>query len=238
MLLQLFAGGDLRQALLGVFLIIPSVILALSFHEAAHGYIAYKCGDRTAFNLGRLTLNPLKHLDPVGTLAMLILGFGWAKPVPINPRNFKNPKNGMALTALAGPVTNLILGALGSLLVAVTALGMFLLNASATLPQSSWIPNALRVLYNFFYYFGYVNILLAVFNMLPIPPFDGSRIFSVILPSKYYFRIMRYERQIMIGIFVVLLFCSYVLNFSPFSFLASRLYDLFLDGAVWLINLF
>ena len=238
MLLQLFSGGDLRQALLSVLLVIPSIILALSFHEAAHGYAAYKLGDRTAFNLGRLTLNPIKHLDPIGSVCMLVFGFGWAKPVPVNPRNFRNPKNGMAITALAGPATNLVLGAVSSILVVVTRVLIYRHHQSASAVSSGLnLGDALSVLYLFFYYFGYVNILSAVFNMLPIPPFDGSRIYSVFLPPKLYFKLMRYERQIMIGILVALFFCSYVLNFSPISLATSSIYNLLIGGATALVNL-
>ena len=113
MLFSLLNGGDPRSVAISILLTLPTILIALSAHEAAHGYIAYKLGDRTAFNLGRITLNPFKHLDPIGALCMLVCGYGWAKPVPINARNFKDPRKGMALTALAGPVTNLILGTIG-----------------------------------------------------------------------------------------------------------------------------
>ena len=109
------AGADVRQVLPQIALIAICVLFALTFHECAHGFIAYKLGDPTARNLGRLTLDPVKHLDPIGTLCMLLFGYGWAKPVPVNSRYFKKPKRDMALTAIAGPVSNLILSFFGLL---------------------------------------------------------------------------------------------------------------------------
>ena len=122
MLLDILSGNTSREAILQLILAIPCIIIALSFHEAAHGYAAYKMGDPTARNLGRLTLNPAKHLDLIGCLCMLIMGYGWAKPVPINTRYFRNQKKGMAITALAGPVTNFILGFVGLLLFRIAML--------------------------------------------------------------------------------------------------------------------
>ena len=116
MLFDILAGGNIRSILISLLLTLPVILIALSFHEAAHAFVAYKMGDRTAFNLGRVTLNPAKHLDLYGSLWMLVFGYGWAKPVPINARNFKDPKKGMALTAIAGPAMNLILGILGTLI--------------------------------------------------------------------------------------------------------------------------
>ena len=113
MLLDLLTANDPKQLIISILLTVPIVMISLSVHEAAHAYIAYKMGDPTARNLGRLTINPMKHLDLVGSLMMLFVGYGWAKPVPINTRYFKNPKKGMALTALAGPVSNLILAFIG-----------------------------------------------------------------------------------------------------------------------------
>ena len=114
MLFNILNGG--REGLITALLCLPVILFSLSFHEAAHGYVAYKLGDPTARNLGRLTLNPMKHLDPFGALAMLLIGFGWAKPVPIVARNFKNPRWGMGISAIAGPVSNLILGIVGCVL--------------------------------------------------------------------------------------------------------------------------
>ena len=110
MLLSLLQGGDFKSIIVSLLLSLPVILFALTIHEASHGLVAYWCGDPTAKNLGRLTLNPLKHLDPIGFLCMMLVGYGWAKPVPINTRNFRNHKQGMALSAAAGPLSNLICG--------------------------------------------------------------------------------------------------------------------------------
>ena len=196
MLLDLLTQGlSLQEMLIQILLTIPTIFIALTFHEVAHGWMSYKLGDPTAYNMGRLTLNPLKHLDPIGALCMLVVGFGWAKPVPVNARYYKNPKRGMALTAFAGPAMNLILALFGVIIYRVINHFGYLL-----------IPNGLLVyvLFLLFYYFAYLNIYLAVFNLIPIPPFDGSRIAYVFLPTNLYFKIMRYERIIQIIVMVAL----------------------------------
>ncbi len=191
---------DLFQTLLRI----PIVLLSLSVHEAAHGYAAYKLGDRTAYNLGRLSLNPLRHLDPIGAVCMLLFGFGWARPVPINTRYFKKPRRDMAISSLAGPASNLIMAFAAFVIhayiirfgtsIAITENG-FELAASS---------NFVYVLELFFYQFFALNIMLAVFNLFPIPPLDGSRILFAVLPDKFYFGFMKYEQFISIGIFVLL----------------------------------
>lgn len=171
------------------------VLIALTVHEYAHGYVAFKLGDPTAKAVGRLSLNPLRHLNPVGFLSMLFFGFGWATPVPIYARNFKNPKRGMALCALAGPVSNLLLALLGAL--GTSLLGPLMLKTASSPIQVS--------AYFFFYLFTQLNISLAIFNLIPVPPLDGSRVLSVFLPPKAYFGMMRYERQIGIGFFLFMI---------------------------------
>lgn len=164
------------------------------FHEYAHAFVAAKLGDDTARLSGRLTINPFAHVDILGALMILFVGVGYAKPVPVNPRNFKNPKKGMALTALAGPVSNLIMAFL------------FLLpfyGISTLSDGSSAMLEALRL---FFYSAASINVGLAVFNLIPVPPLDGSRILNLILPSKYYFKIMQYERYIILAVFALLFF--------------------------------
>ena len=180
-----------------------AALIALTLHEFAHGYIAYKLGDDTARSLGRLSLNPLKHLDPFGALCMVFFHFGWAKPVPINPRNFKNPRKGFALTALAGPVTNLVTGFF-TILIYLICLKLF--KQSDNNLMNNIYSNILLFLWCFFS----INIGLGVFNLIPIPPFDGSRIVNVILPQKLYFKVMKYERQIYWGVIAWLLLGRYV----------------------------
>ncbi len=181
-----------------------AVLITLSVHEFSHALVAYKLGDNTAKISGRLTINPIKHIDPIGALCMLLFGFGWAKPVPINARNFKNPKKGFALSALAGPLSNLILGFIFAFLYLLTlALAQ---NANIT---SEFLISLISNTLLFIYIFHSVNIGLAIFNLIPIPPLDGSRILNVILPPKAYFAIMRYERKIYFAMLAWLLFGTY-----------------------------
>ena len=177
-----------KEYLVGLLLQAVVVLLTLTLHEFAHGLVAYKLGDNTAKLSGRLTLNPLKHIDPYGAICMLFFRIGWARPVPINPRNFKNPKSGFALTALAGPLTNLVLG--------FSAAPFLLLIGNVHFTEKTFLYYLLVTLYQFLYLFHYTNIGFAVFNLLPIPPFDGSRILNVVLPPRAYFKIMHYERVI------------------------------------------
>ena len=187
----LFGGFDLMSIL--VYAIV--LFTAFPIHEYAHGYVAYKLGDDTAYLQGRLSLNPLRHLDIIGSLCMLFCGFGWAKPVPVNPVRFKKTsmKTGMALTALAGPLSNIILSFLSFMLYKV-----FYYAAYAA--SSDFVVFIAQM----FYIMTLVNIGLAVFNLLPIPPLDGSRIFLAIIPEKYYWQIMKYERYISIGLFALI----------------------------------
>ena len=224
MLLSLLSGNNPREILISLLLSLPVIILALSAHEAAHGYVAYKMGDRTAYNLGRVTLNPIKHLDLMGTIWMLAFGYGWAKPVPINARNFKNPKYGMAFTAIAGPAVNLLLGAFGATCYAVTS--FFTAINIGTIAENESLYNLVVILLNFFYLFGMMNLIFMVFNLIPVPPFDGSRFFGMFLPTRIYFGIMKYERFILIGVLVLTFFCSRFFGFSPASWLAEKLFGL------------
>ena len=234
-ILSLILNGEVREAIIILLLMIPVILISLSAHEASHGYIAYKMGDPTAYNLGRVTLNPLKHLDPMGSLCMLVFGYGWAKPVPINARYFRKPKYGMAFTAIAGPISNILIGIIGAIFYSVT---LFLLSVfAADILANEMLTNVLTVLLNFFYYLGFMNFVLAVFNLIPIPPFVGSRFFSLFLPEKIYFSMMRYERYIMIGILVLMIVCSRLFNFSPFGWVADKLFDLIANSTFKLLSL-
>ncbi len=172
-----------------------AILTALPFHEFAHAWTANKLGDSTARYQGRMTLNPLAHLDPFGAILMLLTGIGWAKPVPINPNNFKRPKWGMAISSLAGPVSNLLLAYLCMIGWKISSILDFY--ASGILTQN---------LMNIFSIMVSLNVGLAVFNLLPVPPLDGSRILNLVLPERTYFSIMRYERIIMLVLMAAVYF--------------------------------
>lgn len=161
-------------------------LLVIPFHEAAHALVSNLLGDPTAKNAGRLSLNPIRHFDPLGAVCMIVGGVGWAKPVGIDVRRFKNPKVGMAVSAAAGPLSNLLLAFVATVLYKVLYY--------ATLAQAP------QLLMDFLWCLISMNISLGVFNLLPVPPFDGSRIALLFLPQKYYFKAMRYERYIMMAV--------------------------------------
>lgn len=182
-----------------------AALIALTVHEYCHGFAAYKMGDNTAKNFGRLTLNPIKHIDPYGAICMVLFHVGWAKPVPINARNFKDPKKGFAVTAAAGPAANLILGFISAFLYLL----VFALVKDIRFESMNFVYHLLNNLLSFLFIFHSINIGLGLFNLLPIPPFDGSRLMYVFLPPKIYFGIMKYEKKIYIGVLVWLLLGSY-----------------------------
>ena len=192
---SIFSSGlDTMLYILIIRLIVA--LTALPVHECAHGYAALIMGDHTAERQGRLTLNPLAHFDPIGTTAIILFGFGWAKPVPINPINFSNPKKGMMLSALAGPMANIGMAFLAMVFYKLSFIPTYLGVSAAFL----------STLQMFFYYMMTINITLGVFNLLPIPPLDGSRIATYFLPQKTYFKIMQYENYIFIALLVALWF--------------------------------
>lgn len=171
----------------GLYYLIRTLValVAIPSHEAGHALAAWLLGDDTAKREGRLSLNPLKHFDLLGTLCMVFAGVGWAKPVSTDPRNFKNPKWGMALTALAGPVANLLLAYLAMV-------------AWKLLYYWAPITEGTVLVARFFQYLVYMDVGLAVFNLIPVPPLDGSRILLAVLPQRVYFGVMKYERVILI----------------------------------------
>ena len=182
-----------------------AVLIILTLHEYAHGYTAYKLGDGTARSLGRLSLNPIKHLDPLGALCMLFFHFGWAKPVPINPRNFKNPRRDFALTALAGPLTNIVFAFFSAFIY----LFVFALVKNVQF-ESEFLFSLTENTLLFIWLFHTINIGIGIFNLIPIPPLDGSRILNVILPPRLYFGIMKHERKIYWIVIIWMLFGSNV----------------------------
>jgi Zn-dependent protease len=207
--------GSLTDKIIDLLFVIPCVLFALTVHEVSHGYMAYRLGDPTARNMGRLTLNPLKHLDPLGALCMVLFHFGWARPVPINTRYFRKPRRDTALTAAAGPISNFIMAFLG-LLVQEILLAVFIRHPAS----SQFVYNLQYAALTLFSYFHVLNLSLGLFNLIPVPPLDGSRIFLTFLPAKYYFGIMQYERYIQLGL-MVLLWLG--LLSRPLSFLVSAL---------------
>ena len=171
-----------------LIILAPPLLLALTFHEFAHGYVAYQLGDPTAKSLGRLTLNPIKHLDPIGTIAFFFIKFGWAKPVPVNPQYFKDPKRDMLWVALAGPATNFVL----AIVSAALAKGLWFF--ASQLPYSTMAEAILVPLNSMIIASVWINLVLCIFNFLPIPPLDGSRILTGLLPNRMAISYMKFER--------------------------------------------
>lgn len=218
MLLDLIRGGNALSIFMGVCVSAFVVFCVMPIHEYSHALVATKLGDQTARLSGRLTLNPMAHISPWGAIMILLVGFGYAKPVPVNVRNtkIKNKKAAMALIALAGPLSNLIIGFLS-----VMVRYIIIIAASK---HGGEMTTAIFALNIFFQYSAIININLAVFNLIPIPPLDGSRILFAILPSKFYFGIMKYERYIMAAMFLLLL--TGVLT-TPLSYLSNLIYNAF-----------
>ena len=218
MLLDLIRGGNALSIFMGVCVSAFVVFCVMPIHEYSHALVATKLGDQTARLSGRLTLNPMAHISPWGAIMILLVGFGYAKPVPVNVRNtkMKNKKVAMALIALAGPLSNLIIGFL-SVMVRYNII-------VAASKRGGEMTTAIFALNIFFQYSAIININLAVFNLIPIPPLDGSRILFAILPSKFYFGIMKYERYIMAAMFLLLL--TGVLT-TPLSYLSNLIYNAF-----------
>lgn len=187
------------EQIIGFLYALPGVLFALSVHEFSHGYVAYKLGDPTAKNFGRLTLNPLKHLDVFGAIAMLLVGVGWAKPVPVNTRYFKKYKRDTALVAFAGPLSNLISSFVGMLIYYGVVKLIFSFKPELFL-STVWTGLS-QIIISFIF----VNVGLAVFNFIPIPPLDGSRIVDSFLPQKLLVLYHKYERYISIIMLLVVI---------------------------------
>lgn len=189
------SGGEKLTYLL---ILVFCVFLSLTVHELFHGLAAYWMGDKTAKYFGRLSLNPLQHMEPFGALCLFLFGFGWAKPVPVDSRNFKNPKAGMVLTSLAGPFSNFLLAFLAHL-GATLLLGMtFTSEVSAGFRLAT-------ICYILCQYFAAINLGLGIFNLIPIPPLDGSKVLSAVLPARWYFKLMQYERY---GFIILIIFIN------------------------------
>ena len=220
------SAESLKLSIAIALISIPIFLLALSLHEAAHGFVAYKLGDSTAKLYGRLTLNPFKHFDVIGFVMLMLVGFGWAKPVPIDTRNFKKPKRDMAISAIAGPISNLLLALVFTVLFKLFSLAY----SNPAIDDALFLSPPWRLLGVFLYYGIRLNVMFAVFNLLPIPPFDGSRLVLAVLPSHIYFKIQKYERYIML-VLIILLFTG-ILN-VPLSFCIEKITDLYM----WMFNI-
>ena len=194
-------------------ILIPVIIFALSFHEFAHGWMANRFGDQTAKINGRLTLNPMAHLDMFGSLALYFMGFGWAKPVPVNPRNLMNPKNDLMWIALAGPLSNFLLAFISGVL-----LSLFL--RTGIISGNSTLTIVLVMSLQ-------INLVLAIFNFLPIAPLDGSKILAGIVPARHHHQLEKleyYGPRVLIGIILI----SILTGFSIFSIVISPIMSIFL----------
>ena len=207
---QVISGLDWSLPLEMLCSVIPALI-CITLHELSHGYVAYLLGDNTAKQRGRLTLNPIKHIDLLGLVMMVAFKFGWAKPVPVNMMNFKNPKRGMAITAIAGPLSNVIIACVFAFLY-----GLFfpVLYRSGT--ELSIL--VLRTLY----LTAYLSLALAVFNVIPIPPLDGSKVLFSLMSDSAYYKLMRYERY---GMIILLLVVASGILGNPLQTVTGSLFE-------------
>lgn len=199
MLRELISGQFSKDALIQLILLIPIILFSLSVHESAHAFAAHKLGDDTARNLGRITLNPVKHIDPIGFFFLLFFGFGWAKPVPVNTRYMKNGRRGFVITSLAGPLSNLCLAFLSAICMQLVSVVSTYIDGGMTI----WI------LYIFFLLAVQLNVGYAVFNLLPIPPLDGSRLWTALLPRKIAAWTFQYEKYMQLILLVLLYFGAF-----------------------------
>ena len=211
------------ELLLELLITAAAALICITFHEVSHGFTAYILGDPTADRQGRLSLNPLKHLDLWGMVMLIFAKVGWAKPVPVNPRYFRNPRADMALVSIAGPLSNVILSALAAVGYAVSAFYAIYLD----LAWLDWVAE-------FFNYVCSISAGLAVFNLLPIPPLDGSKVVFSLLPQEWYWKLMRYERYGML-LLMALVFTG-ALD-APLDFLRNGLIGFLFPIWNWMLEL-
>lgn len=191
--LRTFASSLDFSALVSLVSQVVAALICIIFHECAHGFAADRLGDHTARQRGRLSWNPLRHIDPFGLIMMVVAGVGWAKPVPVNPGNFRHPKRGMAITALAGPVANFVMA-----IAATFLLGLFYRS-----PLNLW-AQPVHFIFLLLYRIAMLSVGLGVFNLIPIPPLDGSKVLFSFFPDRIYFNILRYERYVMLALFALI----------------------------------
>lgn len=216
---------DKQQILMMLIARVIIILLILPLHEFAHAWVARRCGDDTAESKGRLTFNPFSHVDPVGAVLLLLTGFGWAKPVPVNPNRMNNPRTGMIWTSLAGPASNLIF--------AFLAMIPFRILEGIPIHSTSML-NTLSIIYSILYFFILVNIGLAVFNLIPIPPLDGSNILMGFLPFKAIIWVQQHQRVISF-VFLFLILSDFL--DTPLSFLQQLIFKGFQFATNWIPTL-
>ena len=219
-LLKIWNGLD-WSVLTGILLSVIPSLLCITLHELSHGYVAYLLGDTTARDAGRLTLNPIKHIDWFGLAMMVAFHFGWAKPVPVDMRRFKDPKTGMAITALAGPISNVL----------ITVVFLFLYGACYRWQFRSELGS---YVVQIIYLTAYISLAFAIFNLLPISPLDGSKVLYSFLPYKAYLWLMRYEKY---GMILLLILVATRILGSPLSAATSWAFDRLFPIAEWSFHL-
>ena len=208
------------SVLTNLLLSVVPALICITLHELAHGYVAYRLGDDTAKRAGRLTLNPLRHIDIMGLLMMIVFKFGWAKPVPVNMWKFKNPKKGMAITAAAGPIANLLIA-----LVFLFLYGFLFALLHRPGRSLNWLLEMLYITQD-------LSIALAIFNIIPIPPLDGSKVLFSCISDRSYTKLMYYERYGMIILLVLVLLLSRT-SLDPLSRAAYWVMDKLFFAANW-----
>lgn len=215
---SLWEGFDFSYILGVVMGLIPALI-CITLHELSHGLVAYKLGDDTAKRQGRLTLNPLKHLDIMGLLMMLVFHVGWAKPVPVNMYRFKNPKRGMALTALAGPVSNMLIAAVFTLLYGLLYIPLDMKGGAV----GGYLLQMVQLT-------AYLSVGLAIFNLLPVPPLDGSKVLFSLMSDESYYKLMRYEKY---GVIVMIVLVATGVLGKPLTVAIDFVFSILAPMAQW-----
>lgn len=231
--------GNGAEGILTFLITTFCVLFSLGVHELSHGLMAYLRGDKTAKSMGRISVNPLRHLDPIGTICMFLFGFGWAKPVVVNPMNFnrKTIKFDMVLTSLAGPLSNFIIAFLSTFAAVAVAFfsdGVFMKGAEIMYFQdvaSKYALLAIRLLSSL----GFMNLGLGLFNLIPIPPLDGSKVLNAVLPTKYYFKLMRYEQY---GFIILIIIINLPIVNELLTRCTSGVFDLFSLASLSVLGLF
>lgn len=232
MLLSLFHSNNPLNMLPLMLVGFPCFLFAISIHESAHAYAAYKLGDPTALSLGRISLDPRKHIDPIGLVLWLIVGFGWARPVPVQSRYFKKPKRDLNIVSFAGPLSNFIIAMVLILLWYIFLLFDIQIFAPiSAVTATNFIDIIIQLFKYALWYSMIINITLGVFNLLPIPPLDGSKLLLSVLPNHIAYTVYKYERYIQIILYAVILT-------GGTRGIVSTLSSWLLEGMVWLIGLF